>query len=68
MKYVWKRLTKEDVERLTVKYNLEPFERRIIELRREGKPLFLIANEIGYSLRSIERHSQRILETILKDI
>jgi len=68
MKYVWKRLSQEDVNKIAEKYNLEPFERRIIELRREGAPLYRIANEIGYSFRSVERHSTKIFNKIRNDL
>ena len=68
MSFRWKRLTEEDVERLSKKCGLEPIERRIIELLREGKPQYRVGMEVGYSLRSIERHSKRILEKILKEL
>jgi DNA-binding NarL/FixJ family response regulator len=68
MNYVWKRISKEDVERLVKKHNLEPLEQRIIEMRSEGKPLYYIAREVCYSVRSVERHSNKILNKILDDI
>ena len=68
MNYVWKRISKADVDRLAEKYNLEPFERRIIELRREGKSLVTVALKIGYSVSSVKRHSNKILKKIAEDL
>ena len=62
--YIWKRLSKEDVDRIVKQYNLSSVEHQIIDLRRRGKNLAFIGDTVGYDERHIRRLSAKILDKI----
>ena len=67
-KFKWERLSYADIERLTRVCNLEPIEKRLLELRCKGITPDVVADEIGYSRRGMFYLSNKVLEKILKEL
>ena len=64
----WKRLTKADVERLTVACKLTETERIMLEMLQQGVISDFIAHEINYSRRQMFRLSKKLAEKISKGL
>jgi len=64
LRFKWKSVSAQDVERLTKEHQLKPFEVQILDLRRKGMLVEFVAQEIGYSVRQTINHSNRIAEII----
>ena len=68
MNYVWKRLSYSDVQRLIEKHDLNENEQKILKLLRKGKSHRAIANEIMYSIRTVEDYARRIYVKVKNDL
>ena len=66
--FKWQRLSREDVDRLIIKCNLDFAEQEIFKRLCTGKTQQLIADETTYSRTSISNYAMKIYEKIKNDI
>jgi len=67
-RFKWERITKADAERLTRVCNLSPMEQKILEMRRKGTHIEIIAYEIGYCRNRTIYYSRILLDKIQAEL
>ena len=68
MKFNWKRLSAQDVDKLIEKHSLNLTEREILKRLQKGKTQRFIADETTYSISHVEKTINRIYAKIKNDI